>query len=599
MFKTKKFTLLSLLAFSVLALTGCDTEYNYYPEDYDDPLFPEADKVDDETLFGNTNKDYYDSVLTSDTVYANTVTEILKDIAEVAHDYTEEHRGTNVSEVINDTALNVSYTSVMNTTDMTSYAEGEAKDNLRRRAEDSMVSNATNDSYVIDNEFYERKFTTYLESQMEITLSDEQRQAIKEKGGQFILPDMTFDDIFTEGVYDAYMEKNLYDDNLISYLTAEYIYTKNFNAIGNTNARKVQIAAITDRSDAPGSARNFLNAYLRDYVYTSGNVDEDFSTLSRLWKGITKGDIWRLVGVDVSYDADFSNYDALPDGVLENSPEAVRFNEYLERYGDLVLTKEDVLWLRNNGLISANGSTQNTLAGKVYSDQVKLENSLENYYTIDTDLESQYTGSNSYDYRTGVEMAYDDIAQRNFITDGVQLASDGLSGLPDTLKSRIFQTRYAYNKDDIEEMRAAGLGEGDYEPNTNLGLDITQYCADGNRYLTFPGTASDASSLLYYDSSSTTYYLVRILDVVTNSSLGEGNDSVYDEAGKREQIAREVAYAMANTGTYKNDATIYWLRRTEIDYSDEDFLEYMKSNYQDLFRTSSSNDGDATIVLED
>ena len=69
-------------------------------------------------------------------------------------------------------------------------------------------------------------------------------------------------------------------------------------------------------------------------------------------------------------------------------------------------------------------------------------------------------------------------------------------------------------------------------------------------------------------------------------------DSVYNDPAKKEQIAREVAYAMSTTGTYKSDATIYWLRRTNIDYSDEDFLEYMKSNYQDLFRTESSYDDD-------
>lgn len=604
MLKSKKFKVLSLLALSFITLTSCDTEYNRYPVNYDDPLFSEI--ANNQTInpgdeiFGNKWQDYYDTVMTTDTVYSNTVKQILMDISKVAHDWNGTN-GSSVTDVTIDSTKAVRNRSVMNSTVEEinqSNADITADTNLLNRAEESMMSNATSDSYTIDNEFYETKFVNYLKQQFELPTDFD--ESLVRQGGKFVTSLDTFDDVFSknadgQSLYLSYMQDNLYDDNRINYLTSEFIYNKSFSSIGNTNARKVQIAAITDRSDIPGAAKRLLDAYINTYVRGTDPKyrDDDFTVLTRLWKGITKIDLWRLAGVDVDYEANFANYDEVPEGATET--QKALFESYLNRYGNLVLTKDEVIWLNANNIISNDGTVQNTLAGKVYDDQVKMEESDDNYYTINTTLENQYTGSYTYDYKTGLRMAYDDIAQANYLTDGVQLSSDGLSALPDTLKSRIFSTKYAYTQDQISEMAAAGKGEQyegtSFEPNTNLRYDITTYCADGNRYLTFQGTTDDSTSLLYYDTSSKTYYIVRILDVVTNTTMSSSS-SVYNDSVKKEQIAREVAYAMSTTGTYKSDATIYWLRRTKIDYSDEDFLEYMKSNYQDLFRTESSNDSE-------
>ena len=146
--------------------------------------------------------------------------------------------------------------------------------------------------------------------------------------------------------------------------------------------------------------------------------------------------------------------------------------------------------------------------------------------------------------------------------------------------------------------------KADGQNNINSRIDITTYQKDGSRYLTTANTvASNADSIIYYDADSSTYYLTRVLDVITTDALGRtagtpNANSVYDTAEKQEQIAREVAYKMSTTGTYANDSLIYWLRRTEIDYSDENFLTYMETNYQDLFRTESAYDGDPIITLE-
>ena len=580
MLRNKKIKLLSVLALSLITLTSCDTEYNRYPIDYDDPLFGEVDNV-----YGNKKEDYYDGLMTSDEVYSQTLNQILLDIAEVAHDYTDTKRGTSVYGVADDSSIASRNRSVADATkeDITASNASGSFDNLQNRGEESVLGNATSDSYTIDNLFYEKKFVKYLKEEFQLP-SDFDDSALQTLPGKLVTPYMTYEDAF-EANYDSYMENYLYDDYVLNYLTAEYIYTKTFTSIGNTNARKVQVIALTDREDEPGSARQLLDAYIADYI-EGDKKDEDFSILSRLWKGITADDIAALID-ESAYGNDTAAYNA-----------AVA--EMQARYASVILTDEEEQWLAEHGIIStdvgSNTSIQNTLAGEVYADQLELERNAENSYTVDTALESEYTGSYTYDYRTGLRMAYDNIAKLDFVTDGIQLSSDGLSALPGDLKDRIFSNDFTTDLDEIEEMREAGKN------NDNPGIDITTYKKDGYRYLTYPGTAQDDPGILYYDISSRTYYIVRILDVVTNTAMGRygapNSSSVYNDVVKQEQIAREVAYAMATTSTYKTDATVYWLRRTEIDYSDEDFLEYMKTNYQDLFRTEASTDGDATIVLE-
>lgn len=593
MLKGNKIKLLPVLALATLTLSSCSTDYPRYPEDYQDKLFGN-ENFDD--VYGNQREDYYDGVLTSDEVYSNTVDEILLDISKVAHGYEEGKPGTDVTKIIDD-ASKTAYYSVADGKDTGS----SNFDNLHERASRNVLSGANTDSYKIDNLFYEKKYVQYLKEQFQLPVGFD--ESVIPETGLLVTPDMTFDEVFA-GDYDSYMEKYQYDDLTINYLTSEYIYTKSFSSIGNTNARKVQIIGLTDREDDPGAARQLLDAYVADYIMGDNpeylGKDPDFTVLSRLWKGITAEDINALV----DKEAYRTSEDGVEPATYDEEAYQAACAAMRERYRSVILSDEEAAWLKEKGILPQDGGLedQGTLAGKIAQDQHKLEKAYDdngsfNMDKLDTDLESQYTGSYTYDYRTGLRMAYDDIAEQDLVTDGIHLSSDGLSNIPTDLKDRIFSTDITTEKDDIRKMKEAGAD------NDNAGIDITTYMADGNRYLTIPGTAAtdEGSSILYYDTGSRTYYITRILDVVDNDALGsfdEPNaDSIYDTPEKQERIAREVAYAMSTTGSYKSNSTIYWLRRTKIDYSDEDFLEYMKTNYQDLFRTESATDGDPLIEL--
>ena len=383
--------------------------------------------------------------------------------------------------------------------------------------------------------------------------------------GKLLTPFLQYSDIFSNNAnYQTYMQKELQDDMRINYLTAEYIYQKSYASIGNSNARKVQIIALTDRSDEPGAAKKLLNAYIQDYV-KGDKKDKDFSVLSRLWKGIT------------------------PDAANEIAN---------SRYGsEIVLSADEEQWLREKDILPSDknqdATSSGTLVGKVLADKKKLEAVRDNFHQVDTSLESTYTGSYAYDYKTGVRKAIDDIATKNLVTEGIYLSSSGISSIPSDLSSRIFSPKISTEKSTIDLMKK------DAAEGKDVRRDITVYGKDGYRYLTTSDTISGTNdNLFYYDASSKTYYLTRILDVVSASALSTTNtSSIYDTAEKKEQIAREVAYTMSTTGSYKTNSIVYWLSRTDIKYSDEDFLEYMKSNYKDVFKSDNPYASEDKIVL--
>ncbi len=584
--KKKKLASAAVMAAAIL-LTSCDDNI-LLPIDYEDTLFEGVNE--DDIAWGNQKKNYYYDLASAETIYDETIEQILLDIASIAHDYTGDKKtktgsGYDVWSLIGDSYEGIS---IGDSSDEDLTADKE--ENLHERGMNSLESSASSSSYAKDNLFYEELWVQELEENFTLP-SDFYDNNYELTDGLLITPDLEYDDIFG-GNYDEYMEDELYDDYKINYLTAEFIFNKTYSSIGNTNARNVQIAAITDLDEEPGSARKFLNAYISDYIRGDGDyeglvgTDTDFSILERLWKGITEEMIVGLVD-ESAYADDAAGYQ-----------EAV--NNYLLRFQNVILTDEEEEWLTHYGLITEDETFTN--AGQIMEDQKDLEEGIADYNKLDTTLESEYTGTYTYDYRTGVRKALDTLATSSYVTDGIHLKSAGIDSLPSDLEDRLFSTDFETNREEIDEMKAAGL-EGN-----NAAKDITTYEPDGYRYLTVEKTTADASinNILYYDSDSSTYYLVRVLDVINSSVLGRKTDdgiqtsssSVYDTELKAETMARMIAYEMSTTGSYKTDSTIYWLRRCDIDFSDEDFYTYLVANYKDLYREESAYDGDPEIYLE-
>lgn len=571
MLKGKRKNKLSLIACGValFTLASCSDEIKL-PDDYEDVLFTDIPTLTEgNTVVQDSKEDYYYNLVSSyDDVYEETLNQILLAISRIAHNNNGGSDGSDVVNLINDN-FDGSVADT-NTSDLPSVSDA---DNQLYRSKDSLVDVAANGTYEEDNLFMERLYVDALKRAFTLPV-DPLENFEDDPAGVLVTPTLEFEDIFkgSEDAYLAYMEKYLYDDIRINYLVSEYIYTVSYASIGNSNARNIQVVALTDREDQPGAAKKLLDAYVEDYVFGNAGVDDDFTILSNLWKGITSNVI---------------------DAFDEN-------DQYGERYNSVLLTGEQESWLEDKNIIISGSSDSTytnygTLSGEVLDDLEDLRESENNFNKMDTELESTYTGSYTYDYLTGVRRAIDDIATSNFVTDGIYLQSSGVSNLPDAISDRIFSTNMTVNTSEIADLKA--------NPGT-VKYDITTYGNDGYRYLTVSNTVSSSTStsetvspddIIFYDSDSRTYYLVRILDVVNTQSMSTtSTTSVYSDATKREQIGREVAYVMSTTGSYKTEAIVYWLRRTEMKYSDEDFLDYMEENYPELFRTQSPYDDEDT-----
>lgn len=554
MLKNKRIKIIALLSLSALALVGCSKDEKKLPTDFEDNLF-DMSAVNNPDVDGNDKEHYYSAVSSESEIHQKALDEILVNISKVAHGYKDDSvKNHDVSEIVKEhekVSVSDNYQQVASDT--------SSESNLTRRAKKSISDVSKNGNYSKDNLFYENKFAQYLNDSFYYLDVDMDKV---DHDGRLVTPQLEFDDVFSKcDFYDTYMEHEYFKDMRINYLTSEYIYNKSYASIGNSNARKVQIVSLTDRSDEPGAAKKLLNAYIKDYVL-GDKVDDDFYTLSRLWKGITK-----------------DTADSIQAG----------------RYGsEIVLTAEEENWLRENDILPSgkkfDAQSSGTLLGKVLSDKEKLDAGKDDYFRVDSSLESTYTGSYTYDIDTGVRKAVDDIATKNLVTSGIYLSSSGISGIPSALSTRIFSPKISTDKTEVDKMKA----------DPTYKKDITVY-HNGYRYLTVADTLTGTNDdIIYYDADSKTYYLTRLLDVVDTNALStsSSSNSIYDTAEKKEQIAREVAYTMSTTGSYKNNSIVYWLSRTKLNFSDEDFMKWLNDNYKDIFKKDNPYSKEEKIVLE-
>lgn len=574
--KTKR--VLPVLA-TLLLLSSCSTSSDpvKYPSDYKDKIFDNSVINSDPNIIGNDWKHYYDDVIPSkSSIYTNLLTQMLVDVSTVAHNNDgTEGSGSDVTRIMKD--FDNQAHSVYKDGE---YSSSVAYDNVKERAKDKMFSTVTVDSAnVKDNLFYESKFVSA--QQLAYTLGGTFDDTKVSSQGVLVNPNTTYEDVFKAGdQYSYYLEKTYYNDLKIQYLTADYIYNKSYASIGNSTARKVQIVKLTDRTDNVGAAKRLLQAYVEDYISNPSSPllgkDPEFKILSKLWKGITSSFVDSIEGGAFS-----SRYDE---------------NTYL--------TSEEISWLKDKKLMT--DTTSDLAIGKIMADKKKLDKmDIDNpanenpYSSYISELEDTYTEKYKLSIGVGLRNAVDKIVKDDYVTEGIYTSSDSIDSLPAALKNNIFSVNLALDKSTVDNMKNKKDKDGKDSDNYVSIDGVSIFQADGNRYIINNGsTSSDDNKIIYYDSENKAYYLVRILDAVSNASLSQSSTtSMYDSAKKKEQIAREVAFKLASSDTYKKEATIYYLRRLNIDYSDSDFLNYLKENYKDLFKTESTYDQEPKLYI--
>lgn len=459
------------------------------------------------------------------------------DDVDVYYNTKEEYYGNitdAMSNVLNKLLVTVAKEKVGDGENMPGYT-ALTKDEIQEKMEEVMIKKADTGSYSTNYYFDEEKFVMDLKKNMHNIDTTSANSTCDFSHKVVINSNTKYDEIFTCD-YQDYMEKEIKDDILINQLITEYLYADSYTSIGTTAARDVSFVKLVDgKNSKVGSALKFINAYLDDLrAYGEATTDEEREALS--------------------YTQDLNILSEAYKGHSEN-PEVEKF-----------FAKHESLNLQSLTLLANIDDELKKIA--TYDEESHSYIPLPDE-KIDSSLFSDYTGSMSYSIDVGVQKKKLAITQQdNFIT-GMFLSSTGISDLPDAIKTRVFSSNYNTSEDSTKKDVTVKIG--------------------GKRFLTTTEAQNEGDNrqVIFYDSSSTAYYLVQINEVVTTGVLAKNSDDDEATLKRKKELVKKVSYKMIDSSSYRKDSVVYFLKDAKLEFHNEDFYDYMIDAYPALFDEST------------
>lgn len=335
-----------------------------------------------------------------------------------------------------------------------------------------------------------------------------------------ILPTSEFSDIF-KCDYTDYIERSVKPAVYRSLYTAKYIFDEDYASVGRAYARQVRYIKLQNIDTKKEAAITTLSKYISAFVNnpSATAADFDFDSLARIWKGTVD---------DYPNEQAFitnNNLYTLADQIEDEIKRIIVVNDAGEPVYD------------------ANGNYQ-----------------LKGHNATNTSLESKYTGSYSYPVDWGHELALRDLESSEIVGDDLYIRSNGISELPSSITERIFSasvSRYTETVKGVNFLLPATV--------ENFGTDELKQVA----------------KYIHYDSSSASYYVVVVDEVHSTASLRKDDDG--DLTNKQQADALNIAEILAESSTNQRDAIIHYLKESNIKYHDQDFYDYIKETYSEVF----------------
>jgi hypothetical protein len=209
----------------------------------------------------------------------------------------------------------------------------------------------------------------------------------------------------------------------------------------------------------------------------------------------------------------------------------------------------------------------------------------------ETEVESirkTFTNSGAYSILTGLHIQEQsliatDETTHNWYTTGA------IDALPTDYSKRLFKGPVASNG--VDKDRTATT-----QPNAdwnNLTGTVYGGYMNNNYYLVSKNPQS-GDAYPYIIKDGTNFYLVMVNEAVNASKLGSTTTENYDGMAAHtsdalyggiytEYIARQVAYNMASSETYKSSSNQHWVEQMAINYHDTTIYNYFKKTFPDLF----------------
>ena len=347
-----------------------------------------------------------------------------------------------------------------------------------------------------------------------------------------------------------YVEEEIIPTIYRALLVEQYLLDESYNNLGRSAARKINVIAIDSNSNNDKAADYLMKYFVREKINKKGaNITiADFNAVSDAYKGI------------VNSEGKVAYLDAVNDHAsFKGAFPKVTFKGY-------------------------NDVSYTYYVGTEYGDMMESFSKIKkDINTTDSSAESDFTGSYTYSPLVGLEIKTNNILKNDYTADGWYIKSTGVSELPDSMKSRLFNISVANVLDNSSIVdRFAGEGADPVVPN-NENKFVAKI--NGKYYLKVDSKQAGADpkdDILFYEGGK--YYVVQIEEAVSGSKLAKESDvEYYPSASYKENIINEVARVVADNDSYKSASTKHWLEEAAIKYHDTKVYDYFKENYPDLF----------------
>ena len=426
---------------------------------------------------------------------------------------------------------------------------------IRERLYNKISSGSYNDRHI----FSEAKLLKDLRKSLE-SVADPDTAACYTK--QFTPID--YENVFDEYLHlDNFMsEDNTYIiDKIVPEIYREllnelYVYQENYNSLGRSYARKVNIIEIKKNDNFPKAAFYLANGLVDD-LHNNLPVpnDADENPVKSLFEKYSAA----YLGTDPDTAATILGDDRIKGGFTLKTDGA---NYGIEKYYE--------------------GTEYGDLAAKY----IKLFTSK----AKDSANESSFTGAGAYPTYIGLDLKTKELEEKvDNVTSGWFIKNGGLNDLPSDIRNRLFNIAVANGvKESAEEKDEISRRATDWEDSS---MDPNAYVCriNGHNYLKKAERVKGESAMndiLFKDDDSGSYFIIEIEEAVSTSKLMPNSRYNYEalrNATDMENIVNEVNKLVAAGESYSSLAAKKFLKAMEIAYHDDSVYDYFYSTYPELF----------------
>lgn len=434
------------------------------------------------------------------------------------------------------------------------YADLDAADAFKlsvdKRANEMFYNEISSGSYTYRSVFDEEKYV------MQRVYGAENSYIVNNLGEEVSIKDLAGFTFYKEGIflptvdkdnfsnaafklvhldyYSHYIKEKFVDTIYRDKLVEKYIQDEQASTLGRNYARKVEYVAIKNNANHPTAASALVNAFIDSNIL--GAQPADLSILANAWRG---------TGVNPIYAEDF----------IENE----------------------------QALLTATGIE--TLYDDVHTDYAKID---ANPDITDTAIENTFTGNGAYPKEVGLAIEETNVRKQKFVTKDWGIKNGGLGGLPEAIRTRLFNIGVAngvdFVRDDAGVLADAGKWVGD---NDDSRIPNTFVRNINGEYYLVPKTYEKGNNRNFLFFENDTFYIIKIKEAVNTAKLATGDDGSYKDLGRTDaeiaEIVDEVTYHLAQITSTKTNALNFFLEKLDVVFHDETIKEYFETEFPDVF----------------